>query len=138
MINDKRLVKILQNVISYDSQNPPGKELALAKFIEKDMRLLGLDVKIYTYEKDRPNIVATLRGHWPRKKAAREAVLITPHFDTVPFGGGWKHHPLSGHIANGKLYGRGATDDKGNLASCLEVMRSLVEDRVKLNKDVVM
>jgi len=116
MINKSRLIKLTQKVISYDSQNPPGNELALAKFIEKDMRWLGLDVKTYIYAKNRPNIVATLRGTWPRKKAAREAILLTPHCDTVPIGTGWKFKPFSGQINAGKIYGRGASDDKGNLA----------------------
>ena len=138
MINKKRLIKLTQKVISINSENPPGNELALAKFIEKDMRSLGLQVKTYTYAKNRPNIVATLKGALPRAKAAKEAILLTPHFDTVPIGKGWKHKPLSGKILNGKLYGRGASDDKGNLASCMEVMRSLVEDKVKLDKDVIM
>ena len=96
------------------------------------MRSLGLHVKTYTYAKNRPNIVATLRGTLPRKQAAKEAILITPHFDTVPIGKGWKYKPLGGQIVGGKLYGRGATDDKGNLASCMEVMRSLVEGKVRL------
>lgn len=138
MINNTRLIKLLQKVISINSENPPGNELKLAKFIEKDMRSLGLHVKTYTYAKNRPNIVATLKGTLPRKKAAKEAILITPHFDTVPIGKGWKYKPLGGEIKNGKLYGRGASDDKGNLASCMEVMRSLVEDGVKLKKDVIM
>lgn len=138
MINKNRLIKLTQKVISYDSQNPPGRELELARFIEKDMRSLGIDVKIYTYAKNRPNIVATLKGHGPRPKAKREAILLTPHFDTVPIGQGWKFDPLGGQISNGKLYGRGASDDKGNLASCMEVMRSLVEDKVQLQKDVIM
>jgi len=138
MIKKERLIKMTQKVVSINSENPPGNELALARFIEKDMRSLGLDVKTYTYTKNRPNIVATLKGQWPRAKAAKESILITPHFDTVPIGNGWKQKPLGGEIKNGKLYGRGASDDKGNLASCLEVMRSLVEDKVKLNKDVIM
>ncbi len=138
MINDQRLIKLLQKTISYDSQNPPGNELELAKFIEKDMRSLGLDVKIVTYAKNRPNIIATLRGTLPRAQAAKEAILLTPHFDTVPIGQGWKFKPFGGEIVGGKLYGRGSTDDKGNLASCMEVMRSLVEDKVKLRKDVIM
>jgi len=138
MINKNRLIKLTQKVISYDSQNPPGKELALAKFIEKDMRSLGLDVKTYTYAKNRPNIVATLKGIGPRNKAAKEAILLTPHFDTVPIGQGWKFDPLGGELKSGKIYGRGASDDKGNLASCMEVMRSLVEDKIKLRKDVIM
>jgi succinyl-diaminopimelate desuccinylase len=138
MINDKRLIALTQKVISYNSENPPGNELELAKFIEKDMRSLGVDVKIVTYAKNRPNIIATLRGSLPRAQAAKEAILLTPHFDTVPIGKGWKFAPLGGQIVGGRLYGRGSTDDKGNLASCMEVMRSLVEDKVKLRKDVIM
>jgi len=138
MINKKRLIKLAQKVISFNSENPPGNEYALAKYIEKDMRSLGLHVKTYTYAKNRPNIVATLRGTLPRKQASRESILITPHFDTVPIGKGWKYKPLGGQIVGGKMYGRGTTDDKGNLASCMEVMRSLVENRVKLKKDVIM
>ena len=37
----------------------------------------------------------------------------------------------------GKIYGRGATDCKGNLAVAMEVMRSLAEDRVVLARDVI-
>ena len=138
MIKKQRLIKLTQKVISYNSENPPGNELALAKFIEKDMCSLGLHVKTYTYAKNRPNIVATLKGTLPRKQASKEAILITPHFDTVPFGQGWKYDPLGGQIVGGKLYGRGASDDKGNLASCMEVMRSLVENKTQLKKDVIM
>ncbi len=138
MINKQRLITLTKKVISMNSENPPGNELALAKFIEKDMRALGLHVKTYTYAKKRPNIVATLKGSLPRAKAAKEALLLTPHFDTVPIGKGWKYKPLGGQVVGGKLYGRGASDDKGNLASCMEVMCSLVEDKVKLDKDVVM
>ena len=82
--------------------------------------------------------MATLKGTLPRAKASREAILITPHFDTVPIGKGWKFKPLGGQIHNGKIHGRGASDDKGNLASCMEVMRSLSEDGVKLRKDVIL
>ena len=138
MINKARLIKLTQKVISFNSENPPGNELECARFIEKDMRSLGLDVKTYTYAKNRPNIVATLRGSLPRAQAAKEAILLTPHFDTVPIGQGWKFDPLGGEVRKGKLYGRGASDDKGNLASCMELMRSLVEDKTRLKKDVMM
>jgi len=138
MINKSRLIKLTQKVISYNSENPPGNEWDLAQFIIKDMKSCGLDVKIYTYAKRRPNIVATLKGTLPRAKASREAILITPHFDTVPVGKGWKFKPLGGQIHQGKIYGRGASDDKGNLTSCMEMMRSLVEDGIKLRKDVIM
>ena len=138
MINKKRLIALTQKVIQFDSQNPPGNEWELSQFIKKDMTSAGLTVKSVTYKSRRPNIIATLKGTWPRQKAAGEAILITPHFDTVPAGQGWKFDPFGGTIHQGRIYGRGASDDKGNLACCLEVMRSLVEDGVQLNRDVIM
>ncbi|MCK5581040.1 MAG: M20 family metallopeptidase [Candidatus Omnitrophica bacterium] len=138
MINKSRLVKLTQKVLSINSENLPGNELKLARFIEKDMRSLGLHVKTHTFKKNRPNIIATLKGALPRAKAAKKAILLTPHFDTVPVGENWRYDPWGSQIIKGKLYGRGATDDKGNLACCLELMRSLVEDGVQLERDIIM
>jgi acetylornithine deacetylase/succinyl-diaminopimelate desuccinylase family protein len=138
MIQKQRLLKLTQKVLSINSENPPGREWDLAKFIERDMKSLGLDVNLYTFAARRPNVVAVLKGRGPRAKAARQALLITPHFDTVPIGRGWKQNPLGGKVIQGKIYGRGATDDKGNLACCLEVMRSFAEDRVTFSRDIIM
>ena len=138
MINKQRLIKLTQKVISFNSENPPGNELALAKFIERDMRSLGLKIKTVAYAKNRPNVIATLKGSLPARQASRAAILITPHFDTVPIGKGWTYDPLGGAIVQGRLYGRGASDDKGNLASCMEVMRSLIEDKIQLKKNVIL
>ena len=138
MINKSRLISILQKVIQIDSQNPPGNEAAIADFIQKKLAPLGLDLKVVTFKKNRPNVIATLKGTLPRKQAQKEAVLITPHTDTVPIGTGWKFKPLGGEIHQGKMYGRGATDDKGNLACCLEVLHSLSEDKAALRHDIIM
>src|SRR6185503_15987437 len=70
--------------------------------------------------------------------APPESILITPHFDTVPIGSGWKYDPLGADVVKGKIYGRGSTDDKGNLAVSMEVLRSLVEDRTPINRDIIM
>lgn len=137
MINKKRLISLIQKVLQINSENPPGNELELANFIKKDMLSLGLKVKTYSFAKGRPNIVATFKGTRPREKARQEAILITPHIDTVPIGSGWSVDPLGGEIHKGRIYGRGVTDDKGNLACCMEVLRSLVEDKVKLNNDII-
>jgi len=132
MINQSRLTRLTQKLIRFNSENPPGNELEIARFIEKDMRSLGLQVKIYTFAFKRPNIVATLKG-----SGNKESILLTPHIDTVPAGAGWKFNPWGGVVKGGRIYGRGASDDKGNLASCMEVMRSLVEDKIRLKKDII-
>ncbi|MBI3314392.1 MAG: M20 family metallopeptidase [Candidatus Omnitrophica bacterium] len=137
MVNRNRLVRLTQKLVQFDSVNPPGNERAVSKFIEKDMRSLGLDVKMVSFQKDRPNVIATLKGTWPRPQAAKEAVLITPHIDTVLFGSGWTFKPTGGEIHRGRIYGRGASDDKGNCAVGMEALRSLVEDGVGLKRDIV-
>ncbi len=137
MINKKRLVALTQRIVQIDSQNPPGNEVAVAAFLKKEMSGPGLEIKTYTFKPNRPNLVITLKGTLPRARAAKEAVLITPHYDTVPIGTGWKFPPHSGKIHQGKIFGRGASDDKGNAAVCLEVMRSLIEDGVRPQRDII-
>lgn len=135
MIRKKRLVALTQKLIRINSENPPGNETRLANFIRKEMCSLGLKVKTHSFKKNRPNIVATLKGI--SADAQCQAVLLSPHIDTVPAGGGWKFKPFGAQIRQGRIYGRGASDDKGNLAVCMEVLRSLVEDKAALKKDIV-
>lgn len=49
------------------------------------------------------------------------------HLDTVPLGVGWTHDPLGAEIVDGKMYGRGTTDDKGPAAATLFALRALKE-----------
>jgi len=137
MINKERLIAITTKLLQINSVNPPGNEVAVADFVARDLKAIGLDIKIHSFAKNRPNVIATLKGTWPRAKAAREALLITPHYDTVPFGEGWKFDPLGAQIHNGRIYGRGASDDKGNCAVGMEALHSLVEDGVRLQRDIV-
>jgi acetylornithine deacetylase/succinyl-diaminopimelate desuccinylase family protein len=138
MINRDRLIKLTRQLLSINSENPPGNEWACGQFIARKLRDLGLTVKTYTFAKRRPNIVAVLKGSLSRIQAKAAAVLLTPHYDTVPIGQGWRVNPLGGEIHKGRIYGRGASDDKGNLACCMEVLESLVEDGARFRGDVVM
>ncbi len=40
-------------------------------------------------------------------------ISVFSHCDVVPVSGDWKHDPFSGEIEDGKMYGRGTSDDKG-------------------------
>lgn len=44
-----------------------------------------------------------------------ETVGVLVHLDVVPEGDGWTYPPYGGEIHDGKIYGRGTTDDKGHL-----------------------
>lgn len=57
---------------------------------------------------------------------------ILCHLDTVPLGEGWTMPPLGGEVQDGKLFGRGAIDDKGPAAAALFALRALRECGVEL------
>lgn len=132
MINKKRLVKLTQQLIRIDSQNPGSNESRIAGFVKSYLDNLGLKAKIYEFKKDRSNIIAQLTA-----KAAKHSLLITPHLDTVPAGRNWKFPPFSGRISGDKIYGLGATDCKCNLAVSLEVINCLVEQKDILDYNLV-
>ncbi|MBF0486402.1 MAG: ArgE/DapE family deacylase [Candidatus Omnitrophica bacterium] len=138
MVNKDRLIKLTQKVLSIDSANPPGNEVAIAELVARDMKSLGLDVKTISYAPNRPNVIATWKGSLPRKEAQAGALLMTPHTDTVPVGKGWKYDPFGKDISAGKIYGRGASDDKGNLACAMEALRSLKERGFSPRKDIIL
>ena len=53
---------------------------------------------------------------------------IIGHLDVVPEGEGWTHPPFSATIENGKIYGRGAIDDKGPVMASLYAMKAVAEN----------
>ncbi len=56
-----------------------------------------------------------------------EDFAILCHLDVVPAGGNWSRPPFSGDIdfSEGRIYGRGAVDDKGPAIACLFAMKAL-------------
>jgi succinyl-diaminopimelate desuccinylase len=125
MVNKKRLIKLTQKLIQINSENPPGDESKIAGFVKNYLDKLGLKTKIYEFKKKRSNVVALLEG-----RDKKHSLLITSHLDTVPCGESWHFHPFLGKIHQGRIYGLGATDCKGNLACSLEAINSMVEDNV--------
>lgn len=132
MINKKRLIKLTQRLIGINSENPPGDESAIAAFVQRYLDKLGLQTKIYEHKKKRSNVLAYLAG-----KSKKYSLLITPHLDTVPAGGSWNFNPFKATVREGRIYGLGATDCKGNLACSLEVINSIVEDGEVLDYNLI-
>lgn len=61
---------------------------------------------------------------------------ILTHLDTVPHGEGWTYPPTSGKIVDGKLYGRGAEDDKGPFIASLFALKSLIDEGLTPKKRI--
>lgn len=132
MVNKKRLIQTIKKLISLDSQNPPGDEEKISAFVSAYLKTLGLETKTYAFSDKRINVLAILKG---RKHG--KSLLLTPHLDTVPAGKSWKTNPFDAKIIGDRIYGLGATDCKGNLASLLEAINAIVESGIKLDYDLV-
>ena len=90
-------------------------------------------VQLYALEPNRPNVVARLKGN-----GARRPLLIMGHTDVVNVDPAkWTHPPFGATRADGYVYGRGAVDDKDNVAAGLMMMLLLKRLNVPLDRDVV-
>ena len=132
MINKKRLIKLTQDLVRINSENPNGNEYEIACWIKRYLGRIGITARLYSFSPKRTNVLATVAG-----KDKTKSLLITPHLDTVPAGTAWKSDPFEATIKNNKMYGLGTTDCKGNLACALEVINSLAEEKIKLGYDLI-
>lgn len=68
--------------------------------------------------------------------AGEELIGILGHLDVVPEGEGWTHAPFGGEIVDGKMYGRGTSDDKGPIIATYYAIKALLDAGVTFNKRV--
>jgi acetylornithine deacetylase len=81
----------------------------------------------------RPNIIGVRTG-----SGGGRSLLLNAHVDTVGNGdpAAWAHPPLSGEVVGDLLYGRGACDMKGGLATIVGALEALKVLGVSLRGDV--
>lgn len=65
-----------------------------------------------------------------------ETLGILCHVDVVPVGEGWTYPPFEGVVADDKIYGRGAIDDKGPTIAAWMAMKLVKESGIPLHKKV--
>ena len=57
-----------------------------------------------------------------------QAMGILTHVDVVPAGTDWDYPPFEGRVVDGRIYGRGTTDNKGPTISAFYAMKALKEE----------
>jgi succinyl-diaminopimelate desuccinylase len=94
----------------------------------------GFHVQVDQVAPGRPNVVVTWEaGPGPRK------LMFEGHTDVVTPGdvNSWKYDPFGAEIKDGRMYGRGTNDTKGNLAAMLVAMDALKRSGVPLTGSIV-
>ncbi len=106
------IVSFLSQLLQIDTTNPPGNETEAAKLVAEKLSELGFSGQVLESEPGRGNVIAKVEGSEPGP-----TLLLLSHLDVVPAKPSkWKHHPFSGLIKNGYIWGRGAIDCKGLVA----------------------
>ena len=84
---------------------------------------------------EKTEIDGNLLFHWKGKRADRPLVLMS-HQDVVPAEGEWLHAPFSGDIADGKVWGRGASDTKCSVMAFFQAVEELLKEGYIPENDV--
>lgn len=150
--NKQRLFDLLSELIQINSENfgTHGNEQKIALFLFEKLKAQGIASDVYTPDSipgltehheylpgrntdQRPNITGVIKGTNPKHK-----LMLTAHIDTVPIGDKslWSEDPLGGEIKNGRIYGRGACDDKYAVATFLFLAEIIKKLDVSLSNDL--
>jgi succinyl-diaminopimelate desuccinylase len=110
------VLALCQQMVQTPSVNGMDDELHLAHVIAAFARAHQLDVEMTAIDAQRPNVLVRVG---PKKPDV--GLLLVGHMDTVPIGefSHWTYPPFSAKIEEGRLYGRGAIDNKGGIAAAL-------------------
>ncbi|MEV6835155.1 M20/M25/M40 family metallo-hydrolase [Streptomyces sp. NPDC051133] len=135
---EDEVVDLCRELIRFDTSNygdhsGPGERKS-AEWVAEKLAEVGLEPKIFESHPGRASTVARIEGEDP----SRPALLIHGHLDVVPANAGdWTHHPFSGEVADGCVWGRGAVDMKDMDAMTLAVVRDRLRSGRRPPRDIV-
>ncbi len=126
------LVELTRDLIRFPTINPPGDAYeACARFLGERLADKGARIDYVrghgepddTDLHPRFNVIGRFEGGAPGP-----CVHFNGHIDVVEAGLGWTVPPFEGLVRDGKVYGRGACDMKGGIASAIIAIEALIDE----------
>lgn len=132
---EEDVVQLCAKLLQTSTVNPPSDTKEIAELIEDMVKESGGEVTYHTKEDPVVNIVAKIKGAGEGKR-----LIFNGHLDTFPIGDTtkWTVDPLGGLIEGDRLYGRGASDMKGGVASSVFAFMMLAKYREYWSGEVVL
>ncbi len=112
-IDPEETIDFLRALVQAPSINPPGDVTEAMAVCERPLRDAGFAVRTLAHEPGKPNLVA----EWGEDDGP--LLAFNAHLDVVPVGdeSAWTHAPFGAEVAHGRVYGRGAGDDKASVTA---------------------
>jgi acetylornithine deacetylase/succinyl-diaminopimelate desuccinylase-like protein len=127
-------VELLQELLRFDTSNPPGHEGPCIDFVDGLLKEAGLVTERAEKMPGRPNLIARRPGC-----GRAPALLFCGHVDVVPVvGQPWSVPPFAGAVSDGYVWGRGALDMKGGVAMMVSAFLRAANDGVAPAGDLVL
>ena len=132
-IDAEETISFLRDLVRIPSVNPPGDVTAAIALCESPLRAAGFAVRTEAIEPDKPNLLAELGP------TDGPLLCFNAHVDVVPTGeeAAWRYPPFGGELVDGRVYGRGAGDDKGSVAAQVMAGVALARSGVRLGGRLV-
>lgn len=132
-ISTDNIVEFHRGLVQIPSVNPPGDCVEAIEYVEKPFAEAGFEIERIDDGTNQPNLIAKLGPEGAKK------LLINAHVDVVPIGerSAWKHDPFGAEIEDGKVYGRGAGDDKASVTAQSIAALALKEAGVPLKGQLI-
>jgi acetylornithine deacetylase/succinyl-diaminopimelate desuccinylase-like protein len=116
-----------------DPDQPSGSEEEIALVVAGKLRALGFTVELVAKREGRPNVVGILPG-----TGEGPSLILNDHLDTYPAGdpAAWTMtggDPFAPTRHGDRLYARGTSDTRGNLACTLLAVRAIREAGIDLS-----
>src|SRR5207253_10237349 len=87
-------VPLLQELIRFDTSNPPGNERACLEYLTEILGIAGIECRLVAREHERPNLLARVPGD-----QSTPPLLLYGHVDVVPARAEeWKQPPFGGDL----------------------------------------
>jgi acetylornithine deacetylase/succinyl-diaminopimelate desuccinylase-like protein len=129
----QRPAELLQELIRFDTTNPPGNEGECISYINYLLTEVGFETSVLARDPMRPNLIVRLEG-----QGNAPGLLLQGHVDVVTTEHQhWQHPPFAGEAADGYIWGRGTLDMKGGVAMMLAALMHAKAEGLSLAGDVV-
>jgi succinyl-diaminopimelate desuccinylase len=132
-IHQREVVELLQRLIQVPSVNPPGDVRLAVEHCQRVLEAEGFRTRIVAIEEHKPNLIAEFGpGDGP-------VVCFNAHLDVVPPGelSAWKFPPFEGVVHEGRVYGRGAGDDKASVTAQVIAAIALARSEVPIRGTIM-
>lgn len=129
------MVDLLMRLVAIDTNSYERKNYdVIVDLVGKEANQIGCIVERVVDNKGVPHLIINL----PNAPKKAKKIVFLAHYDVVPPGDGWEFDPFKPFVKDGKVFGRGASDDKSGIAAGLTAFKEIIEEGLKPSNNPVL